>query len=100
MMMMNKQNAFVFQISTKFGGLVPSVMLLSHTYFGCMKFYGFGIVSHTFFQSPCTIFLTVTFLKISVRRNVAFHLVRHKYKILEGGCPLTKVKGRCHYSYR
>jgi len=77
----NKQNAFVYQISTKLGRLVPSVKLLSHTYFGCVKLYGFGVISYYIFSAfwlPCTTFLTVTFLKINVRRNVAYHLVRHK----------------------
>ena len=46
----NKQNAFTFQISTKLGRLVPSGKLLNHTYFGCVKLYGFGVISHSFFQ--------------------------------------------------
>ena len=75
----NKQNAFAFQISTKLGRLVPSGKLLNHFYFGCVKLYGFGIISHSFFQhfGPCTTFLTVIFLLIGIRRNVAYHLVGH-----------------------
>ena len=46
----NKQNAFAFQISTKLGRLVPSGKLLNHTYFGCVQLYGFGVISHSFFQ--------------------------------------------------
>ena len=45
-----KQNAFAFQISTKRGRLVPSGKLLNHAYFGCVKLYGFGVISHSFFQ--------------------------------------------------
>ena len=30
----NKQNAFASQISTKLGGLVPSMKLFNHAYFG------------------------------------------------------------------
>ena len=45
-----QQNAFAFQISTKLGRLVPSGKLLNHVYFGCVKLYGFGVISHSFFQ--------------------------------------------------
>ena len=46
----NKQNAFASQISTKLGGLVPSMKLFSHAYFGCVKLYGFGNIGPTIFQ--------------------------------------------------
>ena len=54
----NKQNAFAFQIFTKLGGLVPSVKLLHHTYFGRLKVYGFGVIGYSIFQhfgdpAPC-----------------------------------------------
>ena len=46
----NKQTAFAFQISTKHGRLVPSMKLLHHTYFGCVKVYGFGVIVHSILQ--------------------------------------------------
>ena len=45
----NKQNAFASQISTKLGGLVPSMKLFNHAYFGHVKLYGFGNIGPTFF---------------------------------------------------
>ena len=46
----NKQNAFASQISTKLGGLVPSMKLFNHAYFRCVKLYGFGNIGPTIFQ--------------------------------------------------
>ena len=45
----NKQNVFASQISTKLGGLVPSMKLFNHAYFGRVKLYGFGNIGPTFF---------------------------------------------------
>ena len=45
----NKQNAFASQISTKLGGLIPSMKLFNHAYFGRVKLYGFGNIGPTFF---------------------------------------------------
>ena len=41
----NKLNALMFQISLKLGRLIPGVKPLNHMYFGCIKLYGFGIIS-------------------------------------------------------
>ena len=45
----NKQNVIASQISTKLGGLVPSMKLFNHAYFGRVKLYGFGNIGPTFF---------------------------------------------------
>ena len=55
---MSNQQAKCICISD-FHETLPSVKLLSHTYFGCLKLCGFGAISHTFFQhfghlAPCS----------------------------------------------
>ena len=48
--MSNQQaNAFASQISTKLGGLVPSMKLFNHAYCGRVKLYGFGNIGPTIF---------------------------------------------------
>ena len=48
--MSNQQaNAFASQISTKLGGLVPSMKLFNHAYSGRVKLYGFGNIGPTIF---------------------------------------------------
>lgn len=69
--------------------LVDLYLVVSYC-FGYIKLYGFSIIAICFGH-----ILDCNFLKIGVRRNVAYHLVRHKV-LFHMGWSMTKVKDQHH----